>query len=615
MTTPILQTPVVSGVGIAPEATPEAAPTQQAPQRAPTSERRQYSKDEVLQALYDASERHGLDPKMAVTIAGIESNYNPYAVSSAGAQGLMQLMPGTAKELGVTDPFDLQQNADGGVRYLRQMLDKYKDPVLASMAFNAGPGNIDKYGIDIPFKETQNYRRKFTAAMGLMDGKPQVDPKTGQIDTGGLDLSGLIGGSGGQQEEAPQVNIDPSAFLLQGPTKRGFADKFSDIANSLAMIGGASANAIGSFNGRDGAGNPSIALARSFLQNSQSTKEEGERVNRLNAMISNEGLPKSARNYIGLVANGIPEAMAAKLTSSPDGMEKAAKALQIARSYQAFQEGTPEGKAAAESSALQLFAAKEQIKNSLKPGEKEKVPAKVAEIEKTSQRIIALEGKDSRTAEEEQTLRGLKSYFRSVTKSGLNDQTIGYMKERLFKPGGVVEEYNTAASGYAMFNRLEEILEGIPEGRVEGNLTTYIQKVKGDAAVAEYNTLKTLLTATVARKILKEVGNLNEDEQKRSMETVDVAGKIKEERAVQIGRLKNFLSIAMEEKYGYLGYMGNNVFQEDGFIEGLVESGAIRRPLEDALGRKTGSASKSAETPTITPVDNDFISKFGGKVL
>lgn len=118
--------------------------------------------------IVEHSRRHGIRPDLVRAVVQVESAFNPYARSPKGALGLMQLMPATAREFGVSNPFNPAENVRGGVAYLRQLLDRYgNNEQLALAAYNAGPGAVDKYGESIPpYRETQDYVSKVKRIAG-----------------------------------------------------------------------------------------------------------------------------------------------------------------------------------------------------------------------------------------------------------------------------------------------------------------------------------------------------------------------------------------------------------------------------------------------------------------
>jgi Transglycosylase SLT domain len=158
---------------------------------------------DIANLLNQAASRYGVPPELAVAVAQQESGGNPNAVSGAGAQGVMQLMPLTAAALGVSNPLDPAQNIDAGVRFLAQLLSQFGDIALALAAYNWGPGNVSKYGYDNWPAETSNYVSRIMARIGqALTPPPPSPPAPGPID--------------GMTIEPPTYSAMPSDSSLSG---------------------------------------------------------------------------------------------------------------------------------------------------------------------------------------------------------------------------------------------------------------------------------------------------------------------------------------------------------------------------------------------------------------
>jgi soluble lytic murein transglycosylase-like protein len=149
---PLLRT---DATGLTPHATPLTTPEMSAAELA--------NREKIEDMIREVSTRYRVDPALVRAVIQTESNWNSTAVSRKGAQGLMQLGPGTAQALGVSNAFDPKQNLDGGVRYLRTLLERYNgDLDRALAAYNAGPHAVDRAGGIPQYRETRDYVQKVT---------------------------------------------------------------------------------------------------------------------------------------------------------------------------------------------------------------------------------------------------------------------------------------------------------------------------------------------------------------------------------------------------------------------------------------------------------------------
>jgi hypothetical protein len=172
----------------------EPRPSLPTPERPTRDMPKPRSADIFRHLILQAAERYALAPELVTSVIRVESNFEPRAVSPKGARGLMQLMPGTAKLLGVQDAFDVAQNIDGGVRHLRGLLDRYNgDVALALAAYNAGAEAVARHGGIPPFAETQAYVARILQLVGRVDApaSPAGDLHRYQTTDGALVYSNV----------------------------------------------------------------------------------------------------------------------------------------------------------------------------------------------------------------------------------------------------------------------------------------------------------------------------------------------------------------------------------------------------------------------------------------
>lgn len=186
-----------------------------------------YTTEQLKEIARQKARDFGVNEEVFLRLVQKESGWNPQARSSAGAQGLVQLMPGTAQGLGVSNPYDPVQSLTGGARYLGQQLKRFGAYDKALAAYNAGPGNVERYGGIPPFRETQNYVKTILGGLDTTAPKPKPIP---QEAAGGFDAKEFLKGFLiknlllGNQDQSSTLGEQLLKTALQKPTTELEAD-------------------------------------------------------------------------------------------------------------------------------------------------------------------------------------------------------------------------------------------------------------------------------------------------------------------------------------------------------------------------------------------------------
>lgn len=186
----------------------------------------------IAMAVRSASQKYGVPEKLICAVIKQESDFNPKATSHCNAQGLMQLMPATAKEMGVKDSYNIEQNIDGGTKYLSQMLETFGgNTKFALAAYNAGPGAVTKHKGIPPYKETQNYVHRIMTSLDRGDvGIPNGLPKPESAPTRNPEAQVLVA----KYQTVDQL-VGPKQVKYHENTEMGAAIAASEnaLANSV----------------------------------------------------------------------------------------------------------------------------------------------------------------------------------------------------------------------------------------------------------------------------------------------------------------------------------------------------------------------------------------------
>jgi len=532
-----------------------------------------------LEAYQNASNMYGQDLATLLAQGYHESRFNPNAVSPAGAVGIAQFMPGTASDMGLTDPTNPQSAIDAQARYMQQIANQV-GPDNALAAYNAGPGNVLKYGGIPPFSETQNYVRNIKNDADLL--RQILSPSNAAINSA-------------QPEAATTL---PAFEKKTGLTK---SEKIAAIMGALATLGGTVASTAGAFKGVPvDYGAQSTKMGASLVDSI--LKQEGQRgaERKLYDAIVNSDMDNAGKkDAINLLNAGFSDE-ALNLIKDAYGTKSAInKNIGIATDPRLLAV-----KKAQDAAELEQFKQKENYKTGLEQ----------QIMSQDLQTLSALQEKDKLNkglSNQEQVQKNILE-AKYKLKGEDDSPAVKMMKDKLVE--NINKETGSVKSVLQGLNQMESALKDIPDGRFYGNKASVANFFTGrNPSVTKFNGALAGIESLAAR-LKGEVGVLTDQDLERMKPMFPQINQTKEERKVAMQNVIGFINSKIK---AYRDILEQKSYGKDylKFYDEYTNLGSFKKYLPDSSEAKPVdlyiNKPEAAITPSNQSITNDDVLKMG----